>query len=77
MLSEETILLNGMQIYHNYIRDHQGLKDKNTPAEKCGIDIEGENQWLFLYRTQVIATKILYKINLFRWTNNFKFILNR
>ena len=33
---------------HNYIREHQGLKEKDTPAEKCGIDIEGKNKWLML-----------------------------
>ncbi|MGI0072875.1 MAG: hypothetical protein ACREA3_03570 [Nitrosotalea sp.] len=28
------------QIYHNYIRPHMGL-DGKTPAEKCGIEIQG------------------------------------
>ena len=44
----DTPILKGMQIYHNYIREHQGLKDKKTPAEKCGIEIEGDNKWLTL-----------------------------
>jgi hypothetical protein len=35
-----------MQIYHNYIRKHQGLQEKKTPAEKAGIEMEGENKWL-------------------------------
>jgi len=32
------------QIYHNYIREHEGL-DGKTPAEACGIKIEGKNKW--------------------------------
>ncbi len=44
----DTPILKGCQIYHNYIREHQGLKEKKTPFEKCGIDIQGENKWLTL-----------------------------
>ena len=33
------------QIYHNYIREHDGLNGK-TPAEKCGIKIEGNDKWM-------------------------------
>lgn len=40
----DTPILKGVQIYHNYIREHQTLKGK-TPAEKCGIIIEGNNKW--------------------------------
>jgi hypothetical protein len=35
----DTPILKGLQIYHNYIREHQGLQEKKTPAEKCGIQI--------------------------------------
>ena len=38
-------LLQGYQIYHNYIREHEGLNGQ-TPAEKCGIKIEGNDKWL-------------------------------
>jgi putative transposase len=38
-------LLKGYQIYHNYIREHEGLNGK-TPAEKCGIKIEGKDKWM-------------------------------
>ncbi len=44
----DTPILKGMQIYHNYIREHQGLKGKKTPAETCGIEIKGENKWMTL-----------------------------
>jgi putative transposase len=37
----------GYQIFHNYIRPHQGLKGK-TPAEACGITVEGKNKWITL-----------------------------
>jgi putative transposase len=46
-LRKDTSILTGYQIYHNYIREHQALENK-TPAEKCGIKIEGENKWLTL-----------------------------
>jgi len=39
--------LSGYQIFHNYIRPHEGL-DRRTPAEACGIKIEGKNKWMTL-----------------------------
>lgn len=42
-----TTILRGYQIYHNYIRPHEALNGK-TPAEACGIRIEGKNKWLTL-----------------------------
>ena len=39
-----TQILKGYQIFHNYIREHEGL-DGKTPAEACGISIEGKNKW--------------------------------
>ena len=44
---KDTPILTGYQIFHNYIRPHQGLKGK-TPAEACGITIEGKNKWITL-----------------------------
>jgi putative transposase len=41
----DTPILKGMQIYHNYMRPHESL-DGETPAERCGIKIEGNNKWL-------------------------------
>ena len=38
-------ILKGYQIFHNYIREHDGLNGK-TPAEKCRIKIEGNDKWL-------------------------------
>lgn len=44
---KDTPILRGYQIYHNFIRKHQSLKGK-TPAEACGIKVEGENKWITL-----------------------------
>jgi len=41
---KDTPILKGYQIFHNYIREHEGLKGK-TPAEACGITVEGKNKW--------------------------------
>jgi putative transposase len=43
--TEDTPILKGYQIFHNYIRAHEGLEGK-TPAEACGIKVEGENKWI-------------------------------
>lgn len=53
----DTPILTGYQIYHNYLRPHEGLKGK-TPAEACGIAIEGQNKWLTLIPN---ATHIIRK----------------
>jgi hypothetical protein len=44
---DDTPILTGMQIFHNYIRPHMGLNGK-TPADLAGIEVEGENKWLTL-----------------------------
>jgi transposase-like protein len=40
----DSAIIDGYQIYHNYIREHMALKGK-TPADKAGIIIEGNNKW--------------------------------
>lgn len=45
--STETPIIAGYQIFHNFIREHQALNGK-TPAEACGIKVEGENKWITL-----------------------------
>jgi hypothetical protein len=40
-------LLQGYQIYHNYIRPHMALNGE-TPADKAGIEIRGKDKWLTL-----------------------------
>jgi transposase-like protein len=43
--SIDSPILKGYQIFHNYIRPHEGL-DGATPADRCGIKVEGENKWI-------------------------------
>ncbi len=43
----DTPILTGMQIFHNYVRPHMGLKGK-TPAELAGITVKDENKWITL-----------------------------
>ena len=40
-------IITGMQIYHNYIRSHMGLNN-DTPANRAGIKINGNNKWVTL-----------------------------
>lgn len=55
---KDTKILSGYQIFHNYIRPHEALKGK-TPAEACGIKVEGENKWITLIQnaTQTECSK--------------------
>ena len=49
----DTPILTGCQIFHNYIRPHQGLNGK-PPAEVCGIIVEGKNKWITLIQNASI-----------------------
>ncbi|MHB8565694.1 MAG: hypothetical protein ACYC7D_05190 [Nitrososphaerales archaeon] len=46
---DDSPILRGFQIYHNFIRPHQALNG-STPAEMAGIKIEGQDKWLTLIR---------------------------
>ena len=51
---EETPIIDGQQIYYNFIRPHMGLEGK-TPAEMAGLNLQlGDNRWLGLL-TQALA----------------------
>jgi transposase-like protein len=54
--TKETPILTGYQIFHNYIREHEGLEGK-TPAKACGIKIEGKNKWLTLIQNARVTEK--------------------
>ena len=45
--TDNTAILTGYQLYHNYFRPHEAL-DGKTPSEACGIKIEGKNKWITL-----------------------------
>jgi len=49
---EDSPILKGMQIHHNYIRSHMGI-DGKTPSEKAGIKIEGNNKWITLIQNSM------------------------
>jgi len=49
-----TPILQGYQIFHNYIRPHEALNG-NTPSEACGVKVEGLNKWMTLIQN---ASKI-------------------
>ena len=40
----DSVIIDGYQLYHNYVRPHMAL-DGLTPADKAGIIIEGNNKW--------------------------------
>jgi len=42
---EDSPIVDGYQIFHNYVRPHMGLNGK-TPAEQAGIKLEGQDKWL-------------------------------
>ena len=41
---DDSAIIKGMQIHHNFIRPHQGLGG-DTPADRAGIRIQGDNKW--------------------------------
>lgn len=43
----DTPILKGYQLFHNFVRPHEAL-DGQTPADRCGIKVEGENKWITL-----------------------------
>lgn len=50
----DTPILSGYQIFHNYIRAHEGLNGK-TPSEACGITVKGKNKWITLIQNASIS----------------------
>ena len=53
--TKNTPILTGYQIFHNYIRGHEGL-DGKTPSEACGIEVKGKNKWLTLIQNASKST---------------------
>ena len=45
----------GFKVYHNFIR--KNVKDKTTPAEKCGVGVQG-NRWNTMLMNSLNNTKI-------------------
>ncbi|MDG6925617.1 MAG: hypothetical protein JRN09_03595 [Nitrososphaerota archaeon] len=53
---EDSLVIAGMQIFHNFLRPHMGL-DGKTPAEAAGIKVEGESPWPTLIQNAVREQK--------------------
>ncbi len=53
-----TPILDGYQVFHNYVRPHEAL-DGKTPADLCGIHVQGENKWMTIIQnaSRVKVTK--------------------
>ena len=49
---KDSVIFDGTQIYHNYVRPHMSLNGK-TPAEICGIEIRGKDKWKTLIQNAV------------------------
>ena len=43
--SEESAIITGLWLYHNFVRSHLGLEGEMTPGEAAGIIIEGTDKW--------------------------------
>jgi hypothetical protein len=45
--AKDAEILQGYQLYHNYVRPHLALNGK-IPAEACGIEIQEKDRWMTL-----------------------------
>ncbi|MGI0102928.1 MAG: IS6 family transposase [Nitrosotalea sp.] len=50
----DSVMFDGYQMFHNYLRPHMGLEGK-TPSEACGIKIEGDNKWITIIQNAKIG----------------------
>lgn len=53
--NENSPVISGYQIYHNYVRPHMGL-DGDTPADRVGILVHGQDKWKTLIQHAVTNT---------------------
>lgn len=51
---EDSPVLTGLQLYHNFVRPHLGLNGR-TPGEAAGISIRGDNKWKTLIQAAAKA----------------------
>ena len=50
---QDSVMFDGYQMFHNYLRPHMGL-DGKTPSEACGIEIKGKDKWKTLIENSVL-----------------------
>ena len=53
---DDSAILTGLRVYHNFVRPHQGLPNNQTPAEAAGIHIEGNNKYLTMIQAAAKST---------------------
>ena len=60
MQTKETAqkIIEAMRLHYNYIREHSALG--KTPAESCGIRIEGENKLLTLIQNEALLLEVIF-----------------
>ena len=42
---EDSAILTGLRLYHNFMRQHLGLPNNMNPGKAAGIHIGGDNKW--------------------------------
>ena len=52
---DDAALLTGLVVYHNHLREHQGLPDNMTPGEAAGMYIAGTNKMLTIIQAAAKA----------------------
>ncbi len=62
---DDSPVIDGIPVYHNYFRPNEGLQGK-TPSEAAGIKIEGGNPWITLIQNAVKPEPIKDRDNLFQ-----------
>ena len=53
----ESPMIEGYKIYHNFFKPHMGL-DNKTPADMAGIEIQGENKWKTVIENATMSRKL-------------------
>jgi len=52
-------MIEGYKIYHNFFKPHMGL-DNKTPADMAGIEIQGDNKWKTVIENASMSRKLIY-----------------
>ncbi len=53
---EDSGIISGLRLYHNFVKPHLGLPNQITPAEAAGITVEGNNKWMTLIQAATKST---------------------
>ena len=54
---DSTPIVEGHRLFYNFIKPHEALNGE-TPSEKAGITIEGDNKWLTLTKNAMQYKKL-------------------